>query len=115
MNKKDLEYFKGKLLAEKKELEEELSEVATKEPGQVWEATSGSMDVDSADDNEVADKFEEFEGNKSIMEKLQKQLVEVDSALEKIEKGNYGICEETNKPIDRDRLEANPSARVALK
>ncbi len=115
MNKKDLEYFKGKLLDEKKELETELNEVAKKEPGQGWEATSGEMEVDTADDNEVADKLEEYETNKSVMDKLQKQLSEVDAALDRIEKGTYGICENTQKPIDRDRLEANPSARISLK
>jgi DnaK suppressor protein len=115
MNKKDLEYFKGKLLDEKKELETELNEVAKNEPGQGWEATSGEMEVDTADDNEVADKLEEYETNKSVMDKLQKQLSEVDAALDRIEKGTYGICENTHKPIDRDRLEANPSSRVSLK
>lgn len=115
MNKKDLEYFKGKLLDEKKELEAELSEVAKNEPGQGWEATSGGMEVDTADENEVADKLEEYENNKSVMDKLQKQLSEVDAAIGRIENGTYGICEVTHKPIDRDRLEANPSARVSLK
>jgi RNA polymerase-binding protein DksA len=115
MNKKDLEYFKAKLLEEKKDLTEELGEVAKSEPGQGWEATSGTIEVDSADENEVADKFEEFESNKGVMDKLQKQLTEVDAALERIENGTYGICENTHKPIDRDRLEANPSARVSLK
>ncbi len=115
MNKQDLEYFKGKLLEEKKELETELNEVAKNEPGQGWEATSGEMEIDTADDNEVADKFEEYETNKGVMDKLQKQLTEVDAALSRIENGTYGICENTHKPIDRDRLEANPSARVSLK
>ena len=115
MNKKDLEYFKGKLLEEKKELEQELGEVAKNEPGQGWEATSGEMEVDTADDNEVADKLEEYETNKGVIDKLQKQLSEVDAALERIENGTYGICEVTKKPIDRNRLEANPSARVSIK
>ena len=115
MNKKDLEYFKARLLDEKKMLVEELGEVAENEPGQGWEATSGTMQVNPADENEVADKFEEFESNKGVMDKLQKQLLEVEAALERIEKGTYGICEDTQKPIDRDRLEANPSSRVSLK
>lgn len=115
MNKKDIEHFKAKLLAEKMELEEELNEVAKKEPGQGWSATSGAMDIDSADDNEVADKFEEYEGNKGVMEKLEKQLEDVDGALSKIEKGTYGLCEICKEPIERDRLEANPSAKDSIK
>ena len=115
MNKKDLEYFKNKLLDEKKTLIEELGEIAENEPGQGWEAKSGTIEVDSADENETADKFEEFETNKGIMDKLQKQLTEVEAALDRIENGTYGICENTQKPIDRDRLEANPSSRFSLK
>jgi RNA polymerase-binding protein DksA len=115
MNKKETDYFKTKLLEEKAELEGELKEVAQKEPGQNWSATSGGLDIDSADDNEVADKFEEYEGNRGVMEKLEKQLEEVDSALSRIEKGTYGICEVCQKPIEKDRLEANPSARNSIK
>ena len=115
MNKTDLEYFKNKLLDEKKTLIEELGEIAENEPGQGWEAKSGTIEVDSADENETADKFEEFETNKGIMDKLQKQLTEVEAALDRIENGTYGICENTQKPIDRDRLEANPSSRFSLK
>lgn len=115
MNKKDLEYFKNKLLKEKKTLEEELGEVAQKGPGQTWEATSGDIAVDPADENEMADKFEEYEGNKGVADQLQTQLTEVNAALERIENGTYGICEVTKKPIERERLEANPSARVSLK
>jgi len=115
MNKKDIEYFKTKLLEEKAELEEELKEVAQKEPGQTWSPSSGVMDIDAADDNEVADKFEEYEGNKGVMEKLEKQLEEVDLALNKIKDGRYGICEICQKPIEKERLEANPSARNSIK
>lgn len=115
MNKKDLEYFKKKLLDEKKELESELSDVGTKEPGQGWEATTGEIEVDSADENEVADKLEEYETNIGVTDKLKQQLREVDDALARIENGSYGLDENTKKPIPRERLEANPSARVALK
>ncbi|MFA6554426.1 MAG: TraR/DksA C4-type zinc finger protein [Candidatus Paceibacterota bacterium] len=117
MNKRDLEHFKTKLLEEKKDLETELGEVAQKNPSlaQGWEATSGNMDVDPADENEVADKFEEYEGNKGVMEKLEKQLNEVNSALERINNGNYGICEVCKEPIEKERLEANPSSKISIK
>ncbi len=117
MNKKDLEYFKNKLLAEKEEIEGELSGIGKKDrqsPGG-WEATSGNLDIDSADENEVADKIEELDENNAIVGNLEIQLNEINAALERIEKGTYGICEKTGKPIDRKRLEANPSARVSIK
>jgi DnaK suppressor protein len=117
MNKKDLEYFKKKLEKEKLLLEEELKTVGHKNPEVAggWEASPEDIDADSADDNEVADKMGGLEGNNAILEKLDKQLTEVNDALERVEKGTYGTCEVSDEPIEKERLEANPSARTCLK
>lgn len=117
MNTKDFEYFKSKLLAEKQELENELASIGQKNPQHAggWEATTGGMEVDSADENEVADKLEELEENNAIVVQLENQLNEVKAALERIEKGTYGVDEETGKPIDKKRLEAYPAARTGVK
>ena len=117
MNKKDLEYFQKKLEKERNLLEEELKTVGRKSPEHQggWEATSGAMEVDNADENEVADKIEEFEENSAILGQLEKQMSEVQAALERITKGTYGICEVSGTPIEKERLEANPSARTSLK
>ncbi len=117
MNTKNLEQFKKKLLAEKVALESELGDIGQRNPAHVggWEATSGGIEVDSADENEVADKMEELEENTGIVNQLDKQLNEVTAALERIEKGTYGICEACGKEIEEDRLLANPSSRVSIK
>ncbi len=117
MNKKDSEQFKKKLLDEKAELEAELASIGQKNPNATngWEATTGGMEVDKADENEVADKLEEYEGNNSILVQLDSQLNEVKAALERIQAGTYGICETCGKPIEKDRLEANPAARISIK
>ncbi len=116
MNKKDIQYFKNKLQKEKTLLEEELASVGKANPENPgnWDATSGEIEVDSADENEVADKFEELEENKMILNKLEPQMREVEAALERIEKGTYGNCEVTGEPIEKGRLEANPSARTCM-
>ena len=41
-------------------------------------------------------------------------IFEVLSALRRLERGTYGICEITGKPIEPDRLEALPWARYSL-
>jgi RNA polymerase-binding transcription factor DksA len=117
MNKKDLQYFKEKLLKEQTLLEEELTSVGKVNPDNPndWDATSSRIEVDSADENEVADKMEELEENKAILQQLEPQLNEVKSALARIEDGSYGICEISGEPIERERLEANPSARTSIK
>jgi RNA polymerase-binding transcription factor DksA len=114
MNTKDIQYFKGKLEKEKALLVEELESIGQKNsssPGG-WEATSGGMEVDTADENEVADKMEELEENELILQQLEKQLEEVNGALERVEKGTFGICEVDGGPIEKERLEASPSAKT---
>lgn len=41
-------------------------------------------------------------------------LKEIDAALQRIEDGTYGICEETGKPIRPERLEEVPWARYSI-
>jgi RNA polymerase-binding transcription factor DksA len=117
MNTKDIEHFKIKLEKEKTILEDELRTVGKASPGnaQGWEASSGSMEVDTADENEVADKMEELEENELILGQLEKQLTEVNIAIDKISKGTYGICEISGEPIEKERLEAIPSAKTCIK
>jgi RNA polymerase-binding transcription factor DksA len=100
MNTKDIQYFKTKLEKEKKLLEGELATVGHKNPNNPsgWEATTGDLEVDSADENELADKMEELEENELILGQLEKQLEEVNGALERVEKGTYGLCEVDGGP-----------------
>lgn len=117
MNKKDLEYFRLKLEKEKKILEDELSTISRVNPSSPsnWQATAGEIEVDSADENEVADKFEELEENEMIIDKLEPQLNEVILALKRIDNGTYGICEVSGEIIEKERLEACPFARKCIK
>ncbi len=41
-------------------------------------------------------------------------LKEIESALAKFEEGTYGICEDTEEPIDEGRLEAQPWTRYCV-
>ena len=50
----------------------------------------------------------------SMHERLRKQLVEIESALARIEKGLYGVCEETEEQIEADRLLAIPWTRLSI-
>ena len=43
-----------------------------------------------------------------------KLLAKIDSALQRIEDGTYGYCEETGDPIGLNRLEARPVATLAI-
>ena len=50
----------------------------------------------------------------SMHERLRKQLVEIEMALSRIDQGIYGICEETEEPIEADRLLAIPWTRLSI-
>jgi RNA polymerase-binding transcription factor DksA len=110
----DTIYFKDKLEKEKALLTEELRRISRKssdEPGGGGPKPS-DLDTDRASDDEVADVLEDLGERTAIEEQLEKQLIEVETALNKIENGTYGICEVSGEPIEIDRLEANPSART---
>lgn len=47
-------------------------------------------------------------------ERMRNQLLEIEMALSRIEKGTYGICEETEETIESDRLLAIPWTRLSI-
>ena len=47
-------------------------------------------------------------------ERLRTQLLEIESALGRIQNGTYGICEETEETIEPDRLKAIPWTRLSI-
>jgi RNA polymerase-binding protein DksA len=49
-----------------------------------------------------------------LIEANEKLLKEIDSALERIESGTYGLCTHTGEPISKARLEAIPWAALCI-
>lgn len=113
----DYEHFKEKLKTEEKLLEEELEKVGRRNPDNLsdWEATPADKDTSQADENVVADGVEEYEGNLAIVNTLETRYQDIKSALDKIDRGTYGVCRVCNAEIDKERLEANPSADTCRK
>ncbi len=50
----------------------------------------------------------------TLHERLRFQLMEVESALARIESGSFGVCEETEEIIEADRLRAIPWTRLSI-
>ena len=113
----DTKHFKSVLETEVKTLESELATVGRKNPDSKgdWEAVEHEGNENASEDGDLAEGMEEYENNRAILAQLESRLLEVKSALEKIEKGNFGICETSGEPIELDRLEANPAARTCKK
>jgi DnaK suppressor protein len=51
----------------------------------------------------------------SLNENERVKLIEVDEALDRIENGNFGVCEECEEPIALKRLELIPNARYCVR
>jgi RNA polymerase-binding transcription factor DksA len=61
----------------------------------------------------ASDTFER-EKDSAILTTLKSRGDELDAALERLEAGEYGKCEECGKPIGDERLEAFPAARFCM-
>ena len=47
-------------------------------------------------------------------DRQRKLIAKIDSALQRIEEGTYGYCEETGEPIALKRLDARPIATLSI-
>lgn len=50
----------------------------------------------------------------NLNDRLRAQLFEIESALGRIENGTFGFCEETDEPIEIERLRAIPWTRLSI-
>lgn len=67
-----------------------------------------------ADPNDRASMEEEHMLEQRVRDRERKQLKKINSALKRIESGEYGWCEETGDPIGLPRLLARPTAEYSI-
>lgn len=105
MNKKQLEYFKKRLINWKEDLLKESN------------LTLEKLKDEPANKPDVTDRAS-IESDRSLelrtRDRARKLLSKIDKALFKIEDGSYGYCEETMEPISIERLKARPIATLTL-
>ena len=105
MNDMQLEYFRQKLENWKKSIVsqsvdtlEDLRQGGLNQPDEIDRA---SMETDKSLDLRTKGR-------------IRKLISKIDAALDRIEDGTYGYCEETGEPIGLDRLEARPVATLSI-
>ena len=115
LKQNELDELRGALEAEKDSVEEDLASHGRRqgETGD-WQGSSAGFEGQGADPIDVADQIEELATNVPLVEELEQRHKDVEEALEKMDMGTYGICEECGEEIPADRLEANPAARVCV-
>lgn len=110
----DVEHFKQVLLKKRREIVGDVNEIEDEALKQQRLDASGdlsSMPIHMADLG--TDTYEQ-EFALGLIDSERKLLRKIDDALARIEKGVYGVCEGTSKPILKDRLEAKPWARYGV-
>lgn len=106
MNPVMLEYFRLKLLKQKNDLLKESSETLS------TMQSEGGMQEPDLSDRATAETDLGLELR--TRDRYRKLLSKIDSALRRIEEGEYGFCEETGEPIGVARLEARPVATLSI-
>lgn len=105
--------IKDMLLADQKNLQEELSHIAKKSSH-----ASGDYDTVMSDygdkDDENAMEVAEFTANKPLEISLEKTLRDVQKSLERVDKGTYGVCKYCDQMIDEKRLLARPTSSACV-
>jgi DnaK suppressor protein len=106
MEAKELIKLKKKLLQERERL---LNSAATSRRSEFSIATE-----DLADETDLT-SVERSQGIVfTLREKEQRTLAEIDEALQRMEEGSYGQCEECEDDIGAKRLDIFPTARLCI-
>jgi DnaK suppressor protein len=105
MNERQREYFRKKLLAWREDILREAKE------------TLAHLQDENQNHPDLADRASS-ETERSIelraRDRQRTLIAKIDAALQRIEDGTYGYCEETGEPISIKRLEARPIATLSI-
>jgi RNA polymerase-binding protein DksA len=115
MTKAEIDHFRRRLLALKKRIGGDLTELeeeALKPVG--GESSGGLSDVPLHPADLGTEEFEE-ELTLTLVEREEQLLAEINDALDRIEQGTYGRCENCHREISRERLDALPHARYCIR
>ena len=115
MKKAELKVYKEQLLALRSRLRGDVNAMANAALNKTRSETNGdlsSMPIHMADLG--SDNFEQ-EFTLSLMQTEGGTLESIESALEKIEDGVFGLCEECSQVISKTRLNAIPYAPLCIK
>ena len=105
MNFTQVEYFTRKLLSWKSELMSD-----NKDTIETLQDNTRAIPDISDRASEETDRALELR----TRDRQRKLVAKIDSALRRIEEGEYGYCDETGEPISLRRLDARPIATMSL-
>ena len=108
----DTEHFKQRLLDERQHAQEALDHLQQDDAGQLEDERE-----EIPSDNHPADMATatfDRELDYTLEENVERVLAQIDAALQRIERGTYGVCESCGQPILPERLEALPWTTLCI-
>ena len=101
----DLKNIRKQLAAQRQTLNEQIS---------AEEAKLVPQTTQNPDRSSLAMEYATHERDLALYEKNHDHLAQIDAALERMDAGTYGICENCGKEIHPARLEALPYATLCI-
>ncbi|HUT54647.1 MAG TPA: RNA polymerase-binding protein DksA [bacterium] len=105
MNKKDTDRFKKVLLKQLEELEQKVE-------GPNEHLNAANDYFPDPTDRASAESDRNFDIR--VRDRERRLIIKVKEALQRIEDGGFGICEDCGEPIDMKRLEARPVTTLCI-
>ena len=105
MNARQADYFRRKLLDWREDILRQSKDTIT-------EMQDASLHM--ADPADRASSETDHALELRARDRQRKLIAKIDSALRRIESGDYGYCDHTGEPISLKRLEARPTATLSL-
>jgi DnaK suppressor protein len=115
LTRKELQYFKDRLLKEKKKVLEEMGEIQNESLKTSIADQSGENSRYSYHLGDTASLAYGREFSMGLAERQQKYMEQIDEALQRIEDGTYGTCLVTGEAIPIERLEEVPVAKYSVR
>lgn len=111
LTKRDLTKYRNMLLIKRAELLGDLDSMTAEALLNHDAANLSHMPIHMADVG--SDQYEQ-ELTLGLVESERRLLNEIEEALNRIEEGSYGLCEESGEPINKARLDAKPWAKYTI-
>lgn len=112
MDKKILAKIKANLAAEKKQVLDDLKNISNNKDKNLKARVKFPDFGDKPDENAL--EVGEYTTNLATEKVLKDSLRDIENALERIEKGTYGVCKYCHKKIGEKRLLARPVASACV-
>jgi len=112
MDKKTLQKIKDELLARKKQIMDDLENVAHQTKNKKGNEAIFPKFGDK--DEENAMEVSEYSTHLATEKVLESSLRDINNALDRIKKGDYGVCKYCGQDIGEKRLLARPTASACV-